>query len=175
MDKEIKKDKESTYKESIISKLIQDESFRLNPYKDSKGYLTGGIGHKFTEQDYKDWNPKWNVDQKRGFWAEKFEEDLVKAKVHAIKVMHKHEIEPTEPIQDILTNMVFNLGPTGVNKFPSFLKALKEKDAEKAVWEMKNNSKGNGPSQWYKDVPNRVDKLAEEVKEALGDTNEYSG
>jgi lysozyme len=60
-------------------------------------------------------------------------------------------------VQLILTDMAFNLGAKGLNKFVEFQKALKIRDYSRAAKEMIN-------SQWYNQVGNRSKKLVRMMK-----------
>jgi len=152
----------------IMFKMIRDhEGYRINPYKDTEGYLTGGIGHKFTKKDFQEWDPNWDVDTKKAYWKDRFVEDIDTAYNQAKKIQKEFNIDDTnEIVTAVLTDMVFNLGAGGVRGFPNFLKALSKKDKARAVKEMKTNSKG-GKSLWYKQVGRRVDDLAKLIEENL--------
>jgi len=153
------------------AKLIEHEGFRLNPYKDTTGNITGGIGHKFTKEDFKNWNPAWSEQEKYDYWMKRFKEDYAIASRAAIKTMIKYDIKPTEKIQYVLTDMIFNMGalnvaggvaPDGTVKhgFKNFLQDLKKGDIEGATIEMKRKNKSSAEkNKWYKQVPNRVESL----------------
>jgi GH24 family phage-related lysozyme (muramidase) len=146
----------------IISKVIEHEGFRVDPYVDTEGYLTGGIGHKFTKEDIKNFDENWSREEKMKYWEERFYEDLSRAQSQAGKLIQSYGIEDTPVKRYVLTDMIFNLGATGVSKFENFLTDLSEGNIEGAIKEMKQKSKDNpSPSKWYKQVPNRVDSLAD--------------
>ena len=149
-----------------VGKLMKHEGFRLDPYEDTEGYLTGGTGHKFTQEDYKNFNTNGTDEEKLDYWTARFDEDYTKANTAAIRIMSKQGIEDNPKIQEVLVNMVFNLGEAGVNKFPSFLKALASKNSKDAEYEMKHGASGT-KSKWYKQVGGRVDELAKDIKEYL--------
>lgn len=154
-----------------MRKILEHEGFRLNPYKDTEGHITGGIGHKFTREDFQNFRPEWPTEKKYEYWMERFKEDYARASRAAIKIMLKHGIEPNETIQYVLTDMVFNMGPLavggGINRkgenvkgFKNFLADLREGNIEGAILEMKRkNKKSEEPSKWYSQVPNRVESL----------------
>ena len=160
------------------AKIIEDEGFRLNPYKDTRGFITGGIGHKFTKEDFKNWNPNWSEEEKYAYWMKRFKEDYSLASRAAIKTMIKYNIEPNEKTQYVLTNMIFNMGVTnvagGVKKdgtvvrgFKNFLADLSKGDIEGAIIEMKRRNKNSAePSAWYTQVPNRVEGLIKILRSA---------
>jgi GH24 family phage-related lysozyme (muramidase) len=152
----------------IMFKMIRDhEGYRLNPYKDTEDYLTGGIGHKFTKKDFQEWNPNWDVDTKKLYWKDRFVEDVDRAYTQAKKIQKEFNIDDSnEVVTTVLTDMVFNLGAEGVRGFPKFLKALSNRDKIGAIREMKIGSNG-GKSLWYKQVGRRVDDLAKLIEENL--------
>ncbi|MFW6008397.1 MAG: hypothetical protein ACOCP8_03935 [archaeon] len=59
--------------------------------------------------------------------------------------------EYPQPIQAVIIDMSFNLN-NSIYKFKNFKEAILHKNYDKAIEEMKN-------SQWYSQVPNRVDNL----------------
>ena len=143
-------------------KIIEHEGFRPDPYTDSLGFITGGIGHKFTKSDFDNFDPKWSREEKMQYWSERFEEDYERAKMGAIKIGNQYGIDMTPEKLYVLTDMNFNLGTAGVKKFKNFLSDLGKNDIEGAILEMKQVSKDNPkPSKWYKQVPNRVESLVE--------------
>jgi predicted unusual protein kinase regulating ubiquinone biosynthesis (AarF/ABC1/UbiB family) len=66
-----------------------------------------------------------------------------------------------ERAQYVLTGMVFQLGVTKVQKFVKFLTALSKNDYNSAANEMCNSA-------WYKQTPNRVKKLSEDIRSLAG-------
>lgn len=140
--------------------LLEHEGMSLDPYRCTSGYLTGGVGHKMSQEDIEDFNPCWNDQRKWKHWILKFDEDYERASVQAVRLMYRYDIAANMEIHSVLTDMIFNMGYRGVTKFVKFLKALSEKDTEKAVYEMYN-------SLWYKQVGRRVDNLAKIVRDNL--------
>lgn len=144
--------------------LVHDEGFRLNPYKDTKGYITGGIGHKMDQQDMKDFDYNWSNEQKEDFWIQKFHEDFINSAAEAEAILNEQGIEANPTVDAVVTNMVFNMGATEVrNNWPNFFKALKEENYEEAIHQMKTSSNGQKMSQWYTEVPTRVERLGEKL------------
>ena len=88
---------------------------------------------------------------------ELFEMDLNRAAAGAeslIKECIGHDLPPH--IEEVILEMVFQLGTTGVSKFKKFWKALRVKDWKKASEEMKD-------SRWHSQTPKRCESLAEIV------------
>lgn len=143
--------------ERLKKQLIEDEGCKDHIYLDSKGIATFGIGHKLTKQDpeyyaYKNL-PKGGIlkitDDRI---SQAFKEDVdcaCKASVNKIEDFY----ELPDQIQEVVVNMIFNMGPSGFGLFKEFIKALAVKNYAVAVKEMKD-------SDWYrKDVPNRAARL----------------
>ena len=148
--------------EWAVKKIIEHEGFRVEPYTDTRGFITGGIGHKFTKEDFQNFDTKWSREKKVKYWEDRFNEDLAKAERNAIALSNKYNIPLSEKNLYVLTDMSFNLGNEGVGKFKNFLKNLGAGKTEDAILEMKQVSKDDPtPSKWYKQVPNRVDSLVE--------------
>ena len=146
-------------KEEKWAMLMKHEGFELDPYEDSLGYLTGGVGHKMTKEDLAEFDPKWDKDKKQTYWAKKFVEDYKRSSTKALSYMQKYNIPPDDSKHFVLTSMMFQLGPSG-GHFPEMFKKLGEGDVQGAIEEMKTNKKKTGPSRWYAQTPNRVEALA---------------
>jgi len=59
--------------------------------------------------------------------------------------------------KNIIIEMVFQLGPTGVNKFRNMWKCLSEENMVGASFEMLD-------SRWAKQTPNRANEMANHMK-----------
>ena len=89
---------------------------------------------------------------------EVFDKDLNTAIGKARTLMEEHGVTdlPTTA-QHTITEMVFQLGPTGVSKFRNMWKCLQESNFIGASYEMLD-------SKWNKQTPNRCKKLADQMK-----------
>ena len=155
-----------------IPKIVEHEGFRLEPYTDTEGFITGGIGHKFTRYDFDNFSKKWSREKKMTYWQQRFEEDLDRAEATALSLIRQYEIEQTDAILYVLTDMAFILGARGLGKFRNFLNDLRRGDIEGAIQEMKYKSKGSEErSKWYRQVPRRVNSLIQ----ILRSSNESNG
>ena len=143
-----------------MRKVIEHEGYRIEPYTDSKGYITGGIGHKFTKKDFETFDNRWPRSKKEEYWRKCFEEDYARAEQAALAMIERYKIIKTENILCVLIDMAFNLGHIGLSKFDNFLQDLAKGDIEGAIREMKYvNKTSDELSPWYKQVPNRVNDL----------------
>jgi lysozyme len=138
----------------LENELIKYEGFSSTPYKDTMGYWTIGIGHKLDTKDYNEFRNKIIT----------FQEALATLKEDLSEVMKQIKIKlpwiESIPLdkQDILLNMAFNIGVTGLMKFKNMLEAVKNKDYKKASLEMIN-------SDWANQVKNRSMKMAKKMAE----------
>ena len=144
-------------RENVYEQLKIDEGVVYAVYKDHLGYLTFGVGHLITDKD-EEWHlPEgYDVDEKRV--KEAFEQDLDIA-ISECKVLYAYDWDdwPSE-IQEVLVNMMFNLGRPRLSKFKNFKAALERRDWQTAAEEMKD-------SRWYNQVGARAERLCKRVKE----------
>ena len=76
-----------------VRKIVEHEGFRLDPYTDTEGYITGGVGHKFTKEDFANFNTKWTREEKMAYWEKKFEEDYARAQSQAERLANQYGIK----------------------------------------------------------------------------------
>ncbi len=109
-----------------ISQLKHHEGFRSKPYRDSLGIWTIGYGL----------NLENGITEREASLI--LEERVRKLQIRLPMVIKFwHNISPTR--QDVLINMAYNLGISGLLKFKKMLKALENKDYKKAGKEMLNS------------------------------------
>ncbi len=140
---------------SIEKQLIRDEGLRLTVYKDHLGKPTVGIGHLVTTKD------KLRVGQtiSKSRALSFFREDIKVAQRDARQFAGADTFKKlSKNTQNVLVNMAFNLGSTRLNKFKELKKAVKAGDYKKMAAEMKD-------SRWYKQVPNRAQRLISVINE----------
>lgn len=135
----------------LRDQLIQDEGVVYAIYKDHLGYKTFGVGHLVRRDDPEyDWDVGTPVSENR-VWAA-FDEDLDLAINHCLAIYgEQFETWPGE-VQEILVNMCFNLGRTGLARFVNMRAALEQRDWKLAA------SHGRD-SLWYRQVTNRAERL----------------
>lgn len=68
----------------------------------------------------------------------------------------------SQPRFDVLAEMAFNLGPTGMLGFHHMLAALQANDFAGAAFDMLWNSPGS-PTEWYADVKGRAERLSRQM------------
>ena len=140
---------------SIYEQLKIDEGVVYEVYKDHLGYPTFGVGHLIleTDEEYKK-SSGWKVSEERV--KECFEHDLDIAISECKALFKEHWEEYPGELQEILVNMMFNLGRTRLGKFKKFISAINESDWEKAAIEMMD-------SRWAKQVGPRANRLRDRV------------
>jgi len=142
-----------TYDE-LAGSVKLSEGFRDHVYMDTEGFRTIGWGHKVVHED--DFVDGKTYSQEE--LQEVFDKDLDKAIGLARQLMEENDVRdlPTTA-QHTITEMVFQLGKSGVSKFRNMWKALQESNFIGASYEMLD-------SKWNKQTPNRCKKLADQMK-----------
>tara|TARA_R100001244_G_scaffold71250_1_gene57577 strand:- start:2391 stop:2813 length:423 start_codon:yes stop_codon:yes gene_type:complete len=136
---------------NLRDRVMEHEGYRDTVYRDSLDKRTVGVGHLCVE-DF--WEDGKKYDKK--FLMKILDEDLEKAHQGAMKVVGHIEDLPRE-IWEVIVEMVFQLGSTGVKNFKKFIKALEDKDYHEAHLQMKD-------SRWHRQTKKRCESLAEIVK-----------
>lgn len=145
--------------DGLESSVRRHEGVKLNSegqhiaYLDSEGVLTGGVGHNLIankNQGFKEGDviPDELVD----VWLK---DDLAKVEVQAPSTVSNFNTLPVGA-QEVVKEMVFQLGLNGVLKFKKMRKALEAEDFELAAKEMLD-------SKWAKQTPSRAKELAERM------------
>lgn len=124
--------------------LIEEEGYRNGVYKDSRGILTVGIGHKVLPGD----NLKMGDVISDARVQELFQQDCSKAFEAALS-QAKQLDKYNEIMIARLTSVNFQLGTGWRTKFPNTWSMLKNGDVQGAI---NNLTK----SAWYKQTPSRV-------------------
>lgn len=127
----------------VQDRVRSHEGFELEPYIDTLGFLTGGVGHKIL--------PSEEVPTTEEGWLELYDQDFEKA-VTAADEITPDDIHPTA--FGIIVEMIFQLGKKGCMNFRKMHLAIAEKDYVKASMEMLD-------SKWHKQTKARCESLAE--------------
>ena len=139
-------------REAVFEQLKIDEGVEYEIYNDHLGYPTFGVGHLIIESDEEYGQPVGTrVTEERV--KECFESDLNTAigECHALYGEGGFGELPSE-VQQILVNMMFNMGRTRLSKFKNFNAAIAEGDWKRAAVEGRD-------SLWYRQVTNRAERL----------------
>jgi lysozyme len=152
---------------SILERVKKHEGVKFQRYLDSRGIPTVGVGFNLNRKDADEKLKKIGLNSakvKKGsqkLTPQQAENllilDLENALAGARRILGPSATNMSEPALGVLTEMVFNLGTTGVLKFDSFLKYFKIKKFKRAASEMLR-------SRWAKQVGERARNLAEILK-----------
>lgn len=135
-------------REDLRAMLIREEGLRLRLYKDSVGKFTIGVGHNIEDN---------GITEAAAYFI--LDEDIAKASTEALKLPVFIILDQVR--QDVIVNMIFNMGLSGVMGFKYMLAALSVQDWEEAAIQMLN-------SKWASQVGNRALELAAMIR-----TGEY--
>jgi len=139
-------------REAVFEQLKIDEGVVYEIYNDHLGYPTFGVGHLVLESDPEYGQPTGTpVEEQRV--KECFENDLDIAigECNALYEGGEFNDLPDE-VQQILVNMMFNMGRTRLSKFKKMHAAILDGDWKTAAVEGRD-------SRWYKQVTNRAERL----------------
>jgi len=137
-------------RESVYEQLKIDEGVVYEVYHDHLGLPTFGVGHLVLESDPEYGKPLGTpVDEDRV--KDCFEKDLDTA-ISECKILYTQFEDWPGEVQEILVNMMFNMGRTRLSGFKNFKKALEAQDWKKAGIEGRD-------SKWYRQVTNRAERL----------------
>lgn len=137
---------------AVFEQLKIDEGVVNEIYLDHLGYPTFGVGHLVLESD-----PEHGQEVGTPISEERvkdcFEKDLDLAISECVALYGADvwEAFPGE-VQEILVNMMFNMGRTRLSKFKNFNSALSVGDWKEAAVEGRD-------SLWYRQVTNRAERL----------------
>ena len=139
--------------ERLLESVKKHEGYRNKVYLDTLGKRTVGVGHLCVEDFWED-----DKEYEESFLMEILQKDLQEAIRGAKELMEEHGCaDIDERAEEIIIEMVFQLGRTGVKKFRNMWKALSEQNYIGASFEMLD-------SKWAKQTPNRAKDMAEQMK-----------
>ena len=142
--------------EQLREELKIDEGVKYEIYLDHLSLPTCGVGHLIKETD-----PEFGlevgtkIDEERV--NELFDEDI-KVTLDECTYLYEDFYTLPEEAQLIIANMMFNLGRPRLSKFLKMKKHIDNRDFVSASEEMKD-------SKWYRQVPNRADRLVQRMKD----------
>tara|TARA_B100001939_G_scaffold174392_1_gene150108 strand:+ start:108 stop:545 length:438 start_codon:yes stop_codon:yes gene_type:complete len=137
----------------LLESVKKHEGYRNKVYLDTLGKRTVGVGHLCVEDWWDD-----NVEYEEKFLMDILQKDLQESIRGAKELMEEHGCKDIdEKAEELLIEMVFQLGRTGVSKFRNMWKCLSELNYVGASFEMLD-------SKWAKQTPNRAKAMAEQMK-----------
>ena len=139
-------------REAVFEQLKIDEGVVYEIYHDHLGYPTFGVGHLVLESD-----PEFGSTIGTPVAEERvkdcFEHDLDLA-ISECNALYEDGIFENlqDEVQQILVNMMFNMGRTRLSKFKKMHAAILDGNWKEAAIEGRD-------SRWYKQVTNRAERL----------------
>ena len=144
-------------REAVFEQLKIDEGVVYEIYKDHLGYPTFGVGHLVLESD-----PEYGQDVGTPVSEERtkecFEKDLDTSISECTALYGDAFTDWPGVVQEVLVNMMFNMGRPRLSGFINFKKALVEGDWAQAGIEGRD-------SRWHKQVTNRAERLMVRLEE----------
>ena len=141
--------------DTLRKQLEIDEGIKHDIYLDHLGYPTFGIGHLITSDDPESGQEVGTaVSDERVRQA--FETDVVSVIEDCNKLYDDFDELPEEA-QQIIANMMFNMGRTRLSKFRGMKRGVDARDWNAAADEMVD-------SRWYRQVTNRADRLVQRMR-----------
>ena len=142
--------------EKLREQLKIDQGCVYEIYNDHLGFATFGIGHLVRESDPENGSPVGTkVSEDRV--ADAFDDDIGIVLSDCNKLYPDFEDLPEEA-QQIIANMMFNLGRPRLSKFVGMKRGVDAKDWNNAADEMVD-------SRWYRQVGARADRLVNRMRE----------
>ena len=139
----------------LRDQLEIDEGVVYEIYNEHLGYPTFGIGHLITASDPEYDSPLGTrVDVSRV--AEAFEQD-VQTVLSECTVLYPDFDDLPEEVQQIIANMMFNLGRPRLSKFRGMKAGVDDQNWQRAADEMVD-------SRWYRQVGARAERLVERMR-----------
>jgi len=145
-------------RESVYEQLKIDEGVVYELYNDHLGYATFGVGHLVKESD-PEYGSSLGTPISEERVRECFESDLNTA-ISECNTLYGEGAFTNYPatVQEVLVNMMFNMGRPRLSKFKNFSSALEEQDWKRAAVEGRD-------SVWYRQVTNRAERLMSRLEQ----------
>ena len=135
--------------------IENDEGCKYEVYLYHLGLPTCGIGHLIKEDDPEHGlEVGTKIDEERV--NELFETDI-KETIDECKLIYNDFDDLPEEAQYIIANMMFNMGRPRLSRFHKMKQAVDNRDWKEAANQMID-------SRWYKQVPNRANRLVNRMK-----------
>ena len=141
--------------DKLREQLEIDEGVKYEIYKDHLGYPTCGIGHLILESD-----PEHGQDVGTPVSEERVKELFDKdcqVVIDECKILYPNFDTLPEEVQQIIANMMFNMGRPRLSKFKGMKAGGDAQDWEKAADEMVDSG-------WYRQVTNRAQILVDRMR-----------
>ena len=139
--------------ERLLKSVKEHEGYRNKVYLDSLGKRTVGVGHLCVEDFWED-----DKEYEEKFLLTILEHDL-KSAIKSAEELCSDCPDLDDLAKELIVEMVFQLGKTGVSKFRNMWKALQHDppNYERASLEMLD-------SRWASQTPNRAKKMSDDMR-----------
>ena len=144
-------------RQEVFNTLKIDEGVKYEIYNDHLGYATFGVGHLVIEGDEEHGQPVGTPIREERV-AACFERDLDTSISECVTLYGEGFNDWPGEVQEILVNMMFNMGRPRLSKFKNFSSALEEQDWKRAAVEGRD-------SMWYRQVTNRAERLMSRLEQ----------
>ena len=138
--------------ERLLKSVKQHEGYRNKVYLDSLGKRTVGVGHLCVEDHWED-----NREYPEEMLMNILVKDL-KSAIQGAGELCSDCPDLRDQAREIIVEMVFQLGKTGVSKFRNMWKALKKDPPQYDV-----AAKEMLDSRWAKQTPNRAKEMSDHM------------
>ena len=141
--------------EQLREQLEIDEGVKYEIYNDHLGYATFGVGHLVIKSD-----PEYDMDLgtpiSESRVIEAFEQDCENV-LRDCDILYEDFGDLPEEAQQVIANMMFNMGRTRLSKFKGMKRGVDSRDWNAAADEMVDSA-------WYRQVTNRANRLVERIR-----------
>ena len=141
--------------EKLREQLKIDEGCVYEIYNDHLGYPTFGIGHLVIESDPEN-GEEIGTPVSESRVIEAFEQD-VETVLSDCSILYPDFDDLPEEVQQIVANMMFNLGRPRLSAFKGMKRGVDSQDWNAAADEMVD-------SRWYRQVGARAERLVERMR-----------
>ena len=141
--------------EQLREQLEIDEGCIYEIYLDHLGFTTFGIGHLVLESDPEN-GQEVGTPVSKDRVIDAFEQD-VQTVLSDCAILYPDFDELPEEAQQVIANMMFNMGRPRLSKFKGMKRGVDSRDWNAAADEMVDSA-------WYRQVTNRADRLVERMR-----------
>ena len=141
--------------EKLREEIEYDEGNVEKIYLDHLGLPTFGIGHLIVESDPEN-GQEVGTPVSKDRVIDAFEQD-VQTVLSDCAILYPDFDELPEEAQQVIANMMFNMGRPRLSKFKGMKRGVDSRDWNAAADEMVDSA-------WYRQVTNRADRLVERMR-----------
>jgi lysozyme len=136
----------------ILDQLLRDEGFRPEPYKDTRGFLTCGIGHNLDANPLPGEQYPMTIDRAK----EILSGDLSRI-WNKLQGALPWVVSLPDAIAGVLKNMSFNMGANGLLQFHHMLAYVQAGNYAAAAQAMQQSA-------WFTQVGDRAKRLVQQIQ-----------